>query len=174
MHFPMFALYFTLPPLWCQLLLACASLVVFDAGGSLCLSARRSLIPRTWSAHRLPCRQVNQHTVKLDCFLLTHSGLPISFYGMVFPSGCLWSCTRRRSTSFILYLGHGLRVDFHVGRSISIIFLSLIVSVDSLDFCLSLFLWDGLTEWLLVVYCLILHEEQYLATVDFHVLIYMV
>ena len=36
-----------------------------------------------------------------------------------------------------LNLGHGLRVDFHVGRSISIMF-SLIVSVDSLCSCLSL------------------------------------
>ena len=44
-----------------------------------------NLIHRTWSARRLPCRQVNQHTVKLDCFLLTHSFFAfVSFYGTAF------------------------------------------------------------------------------------------
>ena len=43
-----------------------------------------------------------------------------------------------------LNLGHGLRVDFHVGRSISIMF-CLIVSVDSLCFLSFSLLWDDLT-----------------------------
>ena len=46
------------------------------------------------------------------------------------------SCVFRLDTR--TNLGHGLRVDFHVDRSISILFLSLIVSVDSLRFCRSL------------------------------------
>jgi hypothetical protein len=55
-------LYFALP-LWFQLLLACSPLVAIDAGGKLSLSARHSHKPRTWSARRLPCRQVNQHNL---------------------------------------------------------------------------------------------------------------
>jgi len=65
-----------------------------------------------------------------------------------------------------LNLGHGLRVDFHVGRSISIMF-SLIVSVDSLCFLSSSFLWDDLTELSLVEYCYSLYiDVQYPAAVD--------
>jgi hypothetical protein len=75
---------------------------------------------------------------------------------------------------FYLYLGHGLRVDFHVGRSISIIFLSLIVSVDSLCFRLSLSFMGWLNRVVAGGLLWLLYEEQYLVTVDFHVLIYMV
>ena len=70
-------------------------------------------ISRTWSARRLPCRQVNQHTVKLDCFLLTHS---------VFASLFLMGWLNRVVAGGLLIFSH---------------------------------------------------EEQYLAAVDLHILIYM-
>ena len=76
-------LYFA-PSLWLQSLLICFPLVAFDAEGKLCSSARHSHKPRTWSARRLLCRQVNQHTVKLDCLLLTHS-----VFAFLFPMGWL-------------------------------------------------------------------------------------
>jgi len=76
-------LYFA-PSLWLQSLLSCFPLVAFDAEGKLCSSARHSHKPRTWSARRLLCRQVNQHTVKLDCLLLTHS-----VFVFLFPMGWL-------------------------------------------------------------------------------------
>ena len=85
MFLPMFALYFTLSPsLWLHSLLICFPLVAFDADGKLCSPARHSHKPRTWSARRLLCRQVNQHTVKLDCLLLTHS-----VFVFLFPMGWL-------------------------------------------------------------------------------------
>jgi hypothetical protein len=81
----MFALYFTLPPsLWLQSLLICFLLVAFDAEDKLCSSARHLHKPRKWSARRLLCWQVNQHTVKLDCLLLTHF-----VFVFLFPMGWL-------------------------------------------------------------------------------------
>jgi hypothetical protein len=59
-------------------------MVAFDAEDKLYSSARHSHKPRTWSARRLLCRQVNQHTVKLDCLLLTHS-----VFVFLFPMGWL-------------------------------------------------------------------------------------
>jgi hypothetical protein len=70
--------------LWFQSLLTCFPLVAFDAEGKLCSSARHSHKSRTWSARLLLCRQVNQHTVKLDCLLLTHS-----VFAFLFPMGWL-------------------------------------------------------------------------------------